>query len=126
MTTPGWGQLLNHGAALSDVDLEVEAGKTVALVGPSGAGKTSLVGLIARLYDPSEGTVLVDGADIREIDVDSLRSEIAFVADDSFLFTASVAENIAYARQDGEPRGDRSGGPARPGRRVHPRAARRL
>jgi len=87
-------------AALSDVDLEIEAGKTLALVGPSGAGKTSLVGLIARLYDPSEGSVLVDGADIREIDVDSLRSEIAFVADDSFLFTASVAENIAYARQD--------------------------
>ena len=87
------------GAALSEVDLHIEAGKTVALVGPSGAGKTSLVGLIARLYDPSEGAVIVDGADIREIDVDSLRSEIAFVADDSFLFTASVAENIAYARQ---------------------------
>jgi ABC-type multidrug transport system fused ATPase/permease subunit len=85
--------------ALSEVDLHVEAGKTVALVGPSGAGKTSLVGLIARLYDPSEGSILVDGADIREIDVGSLRSEVAFVADDSFLFTASVAENIAYARQ---------------------------
>ncbi len=86
--------------ALSDVDLHVEAGKTVALVGPSGAGKTSLVGLIARLYDPSEGTVLVDGADVREIDVGSLRAEVAFVADDSFLFTASVAENIAYARAE--------------------------
>jgi ATP-binding cassette subfamily B protein len=87
-------------AALEGIDLRIEAGKTVALVGPSGAGKTSLVGLIARLYDPSEGTVLVDGADIREVDVGSLRSEVAFVADDSFLFTASVAENIAYARQD--------------------------
>ena len=87
-------------AALREVDLSVEAGKTVALVGPSGAGKTSLVGLIARLYDPSEGTVLVDGADVRDIDVESLRSQIAFVGDDSFLFTASVAENIAYARQD--------------------------
>jgi len=86
--------------ALSDVDLAVEAGRTVALVGPSGAGKTSLVGLIARLYDPSDGAVLVDGADVRGIDVGSLRAEIAFVADDSFLFTASVAENIAYARQD--------------------------
>ncbi|HET7507250.1 MAG TPA: ABC transporter ATP-binding protein [Solirubrobacterales bacterium] len=86
--------------SLTDVDLAVEAGKTVALVGPSGAGKTSLVGLIARLYDPSEGTVLVDGADVRDVDVESLRSQIAFVADDSFLFTASVAENIAYARQD--------------------------
>jgi ATP-binding cassette subfamily B protein len=86
--------------ALEGIDLEVEAGKVVALVGPSGAGKTSLVALIARLYDPDDGAVLVDGADVREIDVGSLRSEIAFVADDSFLFTASVAENIAYARAD--------------------------
>ena len=85
--------------ALSEVDLDVEAGKTVALVGPSGAGKTSLVGLVARLYDPGEGTVLVDGADVRNVDIESLRSQIAFVADDSFLFTASVAENIAYAHQ---------------------------
>jgi ABC-type multidrug transport system fused ATPase/permease subunit len=87
-------------AALTGVGLDVEAGKTVALVGPSGAGKTSLVGLVARLYDPSEGSVLVDGADVRSVDIGSLRSQIAFVADDSFLFTASVAENIAYARQD--------------------------
>jgi ABC-type multidrug transport system fused ATPase/permease subunit len=86
--------------SLTNVDLSVEAGKTIALVGPSGSGKTSLVGLIARLYDPSEGAVSVDGADVREVDVESLRSQIAFVADDSFLFTASVAENIAYARQD--------------------------
>jgi ABC-type multidrug transport system fused ATPase/permease subunit len=86
--------------SLTGVDLAVEAGRTVALVGPSGSGKTSLVGLIARLYDPSEGTVLVDGADVRDVDVESLRSQIAFVADDSFLFTASVAENIAYARQE--------------------------
>ncbi len=84
--------------ALEGIDLEIEAGKVVALVGPSGSGKTSLVALIARLYDPSAGTVRVDGADVREIDVGSLRSEIAFVADDSFLFTASVAENIAYAQ----------------------------
>ena len=72
----------------------------MALVGPSGSGKTSLVGLIARLYDPSEGGVLVDGTDVRGVDVGSLRSQIAFVGDDSFLFTATVAENIAYARQD--------------------------
>jgi ABC-type multidrug transport system fused ATPase/permease subunit len=86
--------------ALSDVDLEVAAGRTIALVGPSGAGKTTLVALIARLYDPDAGTVEVDGVDVREVDVDSLRTEIAFVADDSFLFTAGVAENIAYARGD--------------------------
>jgi ABC-type multidrug transport system fused ATPase/permease subunit len=106
---PGGGQVQLHGIslhyegaeevpALEDVDLSVEAGKTVALVGPSGSGKTSLVALIARLYDPSEGEVLVDGADVRGVDVASLRSEVAFVADDSFLFTASVAENIAYAQ----------------------------
>jgi ABC-type multidrug transport system fused ATPase/permease subunit len=84
--------------ALHDVSLEVDAGKTVALVGPSGSGKTSLVALIARLYDPTEGAVLVDGVDVRDVEVEKLRSEIAFVADDSFLFTASVADNIAYAR----------------------------
>ncbi len=97
------GVTLRYGgaaAALADVDLHVEAGRTVALVGPSGSGKTSLVGLIARLYDPDEGAVIVDGADVRAVDVGSLRSEIAFVADDSFLFTASVAENIAYARPE--------------------------
>ncbi|HEV7769194.1 MAG TPA: ABC transporter ATP-binding protein [Solirubrobacterales bacterium] len=90
------------GEALSDVDLEVEAGRTIALVGPSGSGKTSLVALIARLYDPSHGTVEIDGADLRSVDVASLRSEVAFVADDSFLFTASVADNIAYARPGAE------------------------
>jgi ATP-binding cassette subfamily B protein len=84
--------------ALHDVSLEVDAGKTVALVGPSGSGKTSRVALIARLYDPTAGTVTVDGVDVRDVDVEKLRGEIAFVADDSFLFTASVADNIAYAR----------------------------
>jgi len=86
--------------ALSGVDLTVDAGRTVALVGPSGSGKTSLVALIARLYDPSEGAVAIDGADLRSVDLVSLRSQVAFVGDDSFLFTASIAENIAYARPD--------------------------
>ncbi len=83
--------------ALRGIDLEVEAGRTVALVGPSGSGKTSLVALIARLYDPSAGSVSIDGADVRSVDLVSLRSEVAFVGDDSFLFSASIAENIAYA-----------------------------
>ena len=86
--------------ALEDVDLDVEAARTVALVGPTGSGKTSLVGLLARLYDPERGEVLLDGADVREVDLRSLRSQIGFVADDSFLFSATVAENIAYARPD--------------------------
>jgi ABC-type multidrug transport system fused ATPase/permease subunit len=86
--------------ALTGVDLEVEAGRTVALVGPTASGKTSLVGLLARLYDPSEGRVVIDEADIKEVDMASLRREIAFVADDSFLFSDTVAANIAYARPD--------------------------
>jgi ABC-type multidrug transport system fused ATPase/permease subunit len=91
----------NGGApALEDVELAVGAGRTVALVGPTGSGKTSLVALLARLYDPSRGAVLIDGADLRSVDVRSLRSQVAFVADDSFLFSATVAENIAYARPD--------------------------
>ncbi len=89
-----------HPDALTDIDLEVPAARTVALVGPSGSGKSSLVALIARLYDPSEGAVLVDGADVRSVDLGSLRSEVAFVGDESFLFSASVADNIAYARPD--------------------------
>ncbi|MGH2983076.1 MAG: ABC transporter ATP-binding protein [Solirubrobacterales bacterium] len=84
--------------ALTDVELEVPGGRTVALVGPTASGKTSLVALLARLYDPSEGRVLIDGADVRDVDLASLRSEIAFVADDSFLFSDTVAANIAYAR----------------------------
>jgi ATP-binding cassette subfamily B protein len=83
--------------SLTGIDLDVEAGRIVALVGPTASGKTSLVGLLARLYDPSEGRVLIDGVDIREVDLASLRSEIAFVADDSFLFSDTVAGNIAYA-----------------------------
>jgi ATP-binding cassette subfamily B protein len=85
-------------AALTGVSLQVAAGRTVALVGPTASGKTSLVALLARLYDPTEGTVAVDGTDVRTVDLASLRNEIAYVSDDSFLFSASVAENIAYAR----------------------------
>ena len=86
--------------SLNGVSLEVPPGRIVALVGPTGSGKTSLVALIARLYDPSEGSILVDGADLRSVDVASLRHSVAFVADDSFLFSASAAENIAYAKPD--------------------------
>ena len=89
--------------SLAGIDLEVQAGRTIALVGPTASGKTSLVGLLARLYDPSEGRVLVDGVDVRQVDLGSLRSEIAFVADDSFLFSDTVSGNIAYARPGATP-----------------------
>jgi ATP-binding cassette subfamily B protein len=86
--------------ALSDVDLTVEAGSTVALVGPTGSGKTTLVSLLPRLYDVTAGEVLIDGADVTQVDPRSLRREIAIVNDDPFLFSATVHDNIAYARPD--------------------------
>jgi ABC-type multidrug transport system fused ATPase/permease subunit len=85
---------------LRDVDLEVEAGRTVALVGPTGSGKTTLVMLIPRLYDADEGSVLVDGVDVRTVDPSSLRREVAVVSDDAFLFSASLRDNITYARPE--------------------------
>jgi ABC-type multidrug transport system fused ATPase/permease subunit len=90
-------------AVLRDIDLDVPAGRTVALVGPTGSGKTSLVALISRLYDPVAGVVLLDGADVREVSVRSVRAAVAVVSDDPFLFSASVAQNIAYARAGGPP-----------------------
>jgi ABC-type multidrug transport system fused ATPase/permease subunit len=86
--------------ALSHVSLTVEAGRTVALVGATGSGKTSLVALLPRLYDPTEGAVLVDGVDVRDVEPSSLRSAIAVVDDAPFLFSASVHDNIAYARAE--------------------------
>jgi ATP-binding cassette subfamily B protein len=86
--------------ALDGVDLEVPAGQTIAIVGGTGSGKTTLVQLLPRLYDVTGGSVLIDGADVRDVDPDALRREIAVVNDDPFLFSASVAENIAYARPD--------------------------
>jgi ABC-type multidrug transport system fused ATPase/permease subunit len=85
---------------LRGIDLDVEPGRTVAIVGPTGSGKTTLVMLIPRLYDVTEGAVLVDGVDVRDVDPASLRREVAVVSDDAFLFSASLGENIAYARPD--------------------------
>jgi ATP-binding cassette subfamily B protein len=86
--------------ALRDVSLTVPAGRTVALVGGTGAGKTALVSLLPRLYDASAGAVLIDGADVRDVDPGSLRREVAIVTDDPFLFSATVHDNVAYARPD--------------------------
>ena len=85
---------------LVDVDLDVPAGRTVALIGATGSGKTTLAQLIPRVFDPTAGRVLVDGVDVREVRLGSLRSEIGVVAQEPFLFSASVRENIAYGRPD--------------------------
>jgi ABC-type multidrug transport system fused ATPase/permease subunit len=86
--------------ALHDVTIDVPAGRTVALVGATGSGKTTLVQLLSRLYDPTAGRVLVDGTDVRSVDPASLRAAIAIVDDSPFLFSASVRDNIAYARPE--------------------------
>ncbi len=86
--------------ALEQIDLDVEAGETIALVGPSGAGKTTLCNLVARFYDPVEGAVRLDGTDLREIDVESFRGLLGVVEQDVFLFDGTIAENIAYGLRD--------------------------
>ena len=90
--------------AVDGVTLEVEAGQSVALVGPSGAGKTTLCNLVARFYDPTEGRILLDGRDLRDFDIEGYRQLLGVVEQDVFLFDGTVAENIAYARRDASPR----------------------
>lgn len=88
-----------EGFALQDVNLNVEPGETIALVGPSGAGKTTICNLVARFYDPTSGRVLVDGTDLSKIDVESFRRLTGIVEQDVFLFDGTIAKNIGYANR---------------------------
>lgn len=85
---------------LRDIDLEVQAGSLTAIVGPTGAGKSTLVDLILRFYDPVKGQVLIDGVDIRTVTLESLLSQIAMVSQDLFLFDTTIRNNLLYGRQD--------------------------
>ena len=85
--------------ALSDINLKVKAGQTVALVGPSGAGKTTICNLVARFYDPTSGRLTLDGRDLRDYDVESFRALLGVVEQDVFLFDGSIGQNIAYSRK---------------------------
>jgi subfamily B ATP-binding cassette protein MsbA len=87
-------------AVLQDFSLRVSPGEVVALVGPSGAGKSTVVGLLNRFYDPQEGTVLVDGADIRNVTLTSLRRNLALVDQETFLFNETIGNNIRYGSFD--------------------------
>lgn len=93
----GFGYL-ERNLVLDQVDLEIKPGERVALVGPSGGGKSTLLALLLRLYDPGSGRVLVDGRDVRDYRIDSLRGNISMVLQDSVLFAVSIRENIAYGR----------------------------
>ena len=90
----------NNVPVLKDISFECKPGMMVALVGPTGVGKTTTAQLISRFYDPTEGRVLVDGKDIKTVSLESLRHNISPVLQDTFLFNGTIAENIAYARPD--------------------------
>ena len=85
---------------LRNIELTVPAGSTVGIIGATGAGKSTLVNLLARFYEPQEGEILIDDCNIRDFKLESLRSQIAFVPQETFLFSASIRENIAYGRPD--------------------------
>ena len=87
-------------SVLSHIDIHIDAGKTVALVGPSGGGKTTLCSLLPRFYDVTGGCVQVDGQDVRDLTLESLRSSIGIVQQDVYLFSGTIRENIAYGKPD--------------------------
>lgn len=85
---------------LRDVNFTVKAGERVALVGPTGAGKTTIISLISRFYDPTAGRILIDGIDIKSVELSSLRSQLGIMLQDTFLFSDSIMENIRYGKLD--------------------------
>ncbi|MEM9979698.1 MAG: heterocyst formation ABC transporter subunit HepA, partial [Cyanobacteria bacterium P01_D01_bin.2] len=85
---------------LHDITLSIKRGETTALVGTSGAGKTTLADLISRFYDPTRGQILIDGVDLRELKINSLRHRMAIVSQDTFIFNATVGENIVYGMEN--------------------------
>jgi ABC-type multidrug transport system fused ATPase/permease subunit len=94
---------LEESPVLDDINFEVKPGQTVALVGPTGVGKTTIIQLAARFYDPGAGRITIDGHDLRDLTQNSLRNQISMVLQDTFLFNGTIAENIAYARPSASP-----------------------
>ena len=88
----------DHNQVLSDINLTIRPGERIALVGPSGGGKTTLCNLIPRFYDPTEGRILVDGKDLRKLTLESLRSQVEMVQQDVYLFSGTIYDNIVYGK----------------------------
>ena len=111
---------------LRDFDLTVAAGETVALVGSSGSGKSTVALMLPRFYDVHSGAISIDGVDVRDVHLDSLRGNIGVVFEDSFLFSDTLTANIGFGRPDATQRGDRDRRARGRGARVHPPTAQRL
>jgi ABC-type multidrug transport system fused ATPase/permease subunit len=97
-----YGSGEDEGWALRDLDLHIPAGQTVALVGETGAGKSTLAKLVARFYDPQQGRVLVDGHDVRDLQASALRGQLGIVPQEGFLFSGTIRENIAFGQPDAD------------------------
>jgi len=85
---------------LQEVDLDIAAGETISLVGPTGAGKSTIAKLVTRFYDPTEGLVAIDGHDLRDVTIDSLRTQLGVVPQEPFLFAGTMRDNIAFAKPE--------------------------
>ena len=90
----------SSGEVLTNIDLHIKSGEFIGLVGKSGVGKSTLINLIMRMYDVEDGSICVDGVDIRDISQDALRSQMGVVLQETFLFSGTIYQNIAYAKPD--------------------------
>ncbi|SVE41371.1 uncharacterized protein METZ01_LOCUS494225, partial [marine metagenome] len=88
---------------LRDISFDLQAGKTLAIIGPTGSGKSTLVNLVSRLYDPPKKSIFIDGHDVRELPLNVLRRSLGMVPQDSLLFSRSIGENIAYGKPEAGP-----------------------
>ena len=107
------------GAALEEISFSLDAGQTLALVGQTGAGKSTVAKLMNRIYDVDAGQVMVDGVDVREWNLAALRQQISIIEQDIFLFSRSIGENIAFGKPDATRDRNRSGSPSGAGPRIH-------
>ena len=93
----------SHKPAIKNVTLDVKPGEMIGLVGHSGAGKSTLINLICRFYDPNQGSITIDGVDLKDIEQEDLHNQIGVVLQETFLFDGTVAENISYSKPDASP-----------------------